>query len=81
MRKNSPYVLFVFALFIASCGPKQGNMPQGASAPVEVHALQVRKDVVSLTEKYPALLVPLQEVGVYRRGLALPGHVVGDGLP
>lgn len=62
MRKNSPYVLFVFALFIASCGPKQGNMPQGASAPVEVHAHQVRKDVVSLTEKYPALLVPLQEV-------------------
>lgn len=62
MKSNTIYLSFFIAAvtLISSCGNKQ-QAPQG-SIPVEVTTYKVAKENVSITENYPGLVVPLQEV-------------------
>lgn len=62
MKLNILYFGLIIAAsaFVSSCGNKQ-QAPQGAM-PVEVTTYKVTKENVSVTDKYPGLVVPLQEV-------------------
>lgn len=53
-------LIFSLVLLAASCGQKPQGAPMGG--PVEVTTMVVKKESVSVTDQYPGIVVPLQEV-------------------
>lgn len=80
MKSNILYfgMIMVAATMVASCGKKPQGPPAGG--PVEVATYKVTKEEVSVTDKYPGLVVPLQEVELRAEvGGTITGIFVKDG--